>query len=323
MKNEILILLIFICLLSSSINGQSPNNYKKTSLKGKVKSVRKTFLYNNKWGGEEEYVVFNKMGYKIKSLLFHKKDTIHSITKIKYNDNNKATSITTKFPSDDGKSKKITFKYDGSNLIEKVVYENKKLYSKTIYQYNEDNRLINEAKFNEDKERTSEFTYLYNEKGNQIEKCRYRYGKRRQKYTYQYDLENNLLRRQLFNIKNQLEREHNYFYDLNHNLEYIIEKNYSDFDYKLMDTKTSTFNDKELLLERATIGANHLFIRKTIYEYNEFGEILLWKEYDRNGDLRINNKYEMTYDKNNNLIKHIQFNKGIIGKVIVNKIEYY
>ncbi len=323
MKRKSLILLSFMFLISTlnSINGQNTNDLEKSDLKGKVKSVKSTYLSRGEWQSQE-YAIFNKKGYEVENSTFFEKDTLHSMTKTKYK-NNKVVEKITKFPSENNRLKKRIYSYDkNDNVIEEIAYENNKIDSKIIYEYSKTNNLINEIQFDENNDKKSEFKYVYDERGNQIEKYRTKYGKR-YKSVFEYNASNDIVKQQLFNPKNELEQESHYTYDLNHNL--ILQKNYYGVrrSGKLKNKVTYKYNDQNLKTEIITLGPDDLPTEKIIYEYDKFGERTLWNRLDGNSNIISNNRYENTYDEKNNLIKTVQFSDGTISRVTLYEIRYF
>jgi hypothetical protein len=323
-------LLILIFFLISCTN-QNTNDYLKLNLKGKVKSINQIPYSASENFGKISLNEFQIFG----AIISTGEDVEYGDVKIMSHE-------------------KIHFNERGL-IEEKIGYYdiNEQILSKTIFKYDEKNRLISEIKYKFDnsieyknileiqdsKNKSSlikyggngninaKEEYFHDTKLNKILEKRYTSkGELKNSLKFEYE-KKNIIKTTLFNNKGNVINNVNYEYEgdvkikksvFNNKGEITIEKIY-EYDSNKNIIKLTLLSPKD----------SEFFVSNGIYEYtyDEFDNLKSYKYIQKvlksGAEYSGSVKYEYEYDDNNNWIKLIYF-KGYVPKsIIIREIEYY
>ena len=196
-KIYLLALLTFHCACNAGNTDIKYNDWAKSNLKGKIKSVRESYYRAEKQPGNTEKsfesrggfeTVFNTQGYKISY-------TAHE--------------------SDGRISSKSLYKYDDkNNLIEEEKYYGDELSFRELYTYNDKGNLIEKTTLDPDGKLTLRQLYKNNDRGNIIEERHHNnedvfYNK----IVFEYDERNNLTEENHYDADDLHCRKTKYKYD--------------------------------------------------------------------------------------------------------------
>lgn len=310
---KIMLLLFFS---SQGAIGQNSNGWKDQKFKGNVKSVSKrTYKYENgkkgKWG-------LHNYAYLLKSVMVLDYDLEFD------NAQNIVKKITykTSIRQNDSIRHQHFYKYNSLNQIESEleIYENGPIQQIVSYEYDSKNRLIKKDENKGNKYGRGHYEYEYdsngaleketyfgskgrimrkieytnNELGQKVKTLRSTYNDKKRKWILTGLKEFN------YNNKNQLTEWVNYLKDIN------------DFSY----------NSKEQLEELITYLKNGRISDKHEYIYDEFGNVIIDKEFKNYDEVGFNIKFKYKFDSNNNWINCIVHKNHLPIYIVERKIEY-
>ncbi len=269
MKSFYLLPLLFIGTLFAqnlTVNRETEN------LKGKVQSFeQKTYIIDKNTGKETlKYIVkftFKKDGKIDKIEHFSTKGTLIS--------------------HDD-------YLYENQLLTQIINYNTAgKISQKTVFEYNEQNLLINEKKYSKQDKLQYEISYDYNKENQLID-----------------------IHKSIPQINYQLMEK--YKYDSKNNISEIIKIN------RIGESKDlCTYNENNLLAEKKSYNALGELFDHTTYSYNEFSDKIGLKKFKTDNSMSYFETYELVYDKNKNWVKRINFKKNELSGKEIRQITYY
>ena len=305
---KVLSLLLFIALSFNTHESNKDNDLTKMELKGKVKSLREiTFEVEDKFGQIKKVKSVNDVEY-----FFDLKGNI--IKEQKYNQKGVPDFII-----------KSEFDSKANRIKSKTIMINNFLSSKTIYGYDETNKLIHEKEYDSNGDINSKTLYSYsNDKLSEIVK--YNYNKEDRKFeiwdktTYEYN-QYGLMSQEIYEtffLKQSIDKT-DYLYNDKGKL---IEKNYINGSLREFDTKSQyVYNEKEELIELRMYGNNEPWIEK--YSYNQGNLIELLIEKYKNAKLNETILKNYSFDKNGNWINSKSFKNDIPIYLRERNIQYY
>ncbi|MBA3633078.1 MAG: hypothetical protein H0W58_09770 [Acidobacteria bacterium] len=192
-----------------------------------------------------------------------------------------------------------TVEFDEKGKISETFLTNAKIkmFGRTVYSYDKDNRIVKKTTYNPDGSAVFEYVYGYNSsrnleskttqnaiKKNVISKTEYKYESPKS-YLQYYD---GKFARRIKLTKDERCR--------------IVESNLYKEDDKLENRLTTSFDEKDNITEQIAYSPNGKPIEKTKYEY----------EYDNNGNWIKQNIYEWTFRDGESPYKLTKIKKRII-----------
>ena len=162
---------------------------------------------------------------------------------------------------------------------------------------------------------------LFNDKGNNIERNIYNSdGNLDKKWTYKYDDKGNKIEVNGYNSDGSLDNKLTFNYDDKGN---SIEVNVYNSDGSLNEKRTYKYDDKGNKIEENWYNSDSSLYMKWTYEYNDRGNMIEKNWYKSDGNLFSKTTYKHEYDKKNNWIKRIEFEKEIPKYILEREIKYF
>lgn len=197
------------------------------NLKGKVKTIKEIFYVpikqDGKWVKTKSEAVINIGKYDEQGNAVEESgNLLGSIIGVKYSN-----------------------QYDEKkNLVERIMMDKKGRGIKIVYQYDENNRLVNEKGSVQNMDYSYQKEYKYNDEGKNIELISYLNGKYKLKWDYTYDKKGNKIEAVEYNTNGKAYRKLMYKYnDKNDKVEILYEYNGSNdrkkgtYEYTKYDAK--------------------------------------------------------------------------------------
>lgn len=236
---------------TTSFSPEKENDWTKKKLFGKVKSIRETSFSAMKLGGDyvkifrmqhrfskqDQYIIFNQHGFKIKVVDCH----INYKSLYKYDDKGRIIQKDL-FKSDGSFYLKHLYKYnDKEEIIGKNIYfHDGSISSKVFYENNEKGQKKKELIYRSDDNLFNKNTYKYDNNGNIIEEKHYGSGdKCYYKKNYSYDNKGNLIEERRYGSDGKLERTLT--------IKYLFDKNWNWFkSIQLINNTTNFITEREI-----------------------------------------------------------------------------
>jgi hypothetical protein len=247
-----------------------------------------------------------------------------------------------------GKVKTITEKCYESKL-KNADYKKGKLYSTTVYTFNETGNLMEETKDAVDRwskeETKTKIIYKYDDNGHLIERNTVKNGNLVNKLLYTYNekgiksgyteffSDGSIQGKQDFKIDDNghktaslwygrggtlLENKLYYKYDNKGNQ---TECSTADKNGKIYGTDYFTYNESGKLVELKKFMEQKQ-IQHSTYKYDNTGNISEFAEYYANGNVSSKGVYRNAYDQNSNLVQYMFFVDGLPGDIYERVITY-
>ena len=178
----------------------------------------------------------------------------------------------------------LTFNNSGNIIEKKALYENGKISAMTKFKYNKENIIIEETFVCGG--RSDLIKYSYGKNGRDVEFTHYTNGEIAIKQTNKFDRKNNLIERKVYEYDGILRNK-------------ILSK---------MNEQNLEFEEEEYFFN----GTSCIFTGKKTNEYDENGNLIEEKKYDKKGNIEFVCKY--VYDDKNNEIENIFSKDNIITK---------
>lgn len=290
------------------------NDLTKRELKGSVKFVD-VFYYHvmeksnsiiKTKGGKIDYFSFNDSGNLTESKSFNGNEYKEIADFSKFN--NTGNSLESNKNKDYNLRLRCVFNYDKNNkLIEEIRYDSKgNETNKTNYEYGINEELI-KVKFSDPSGAIRGQTMnKYDENSKLIEKISYG-----QKYTYEYDINGNLIQENYISAK----QKYNYKYNSNNKVLEVTKYNSSDI--VLFNEKYSYDRKKRLTKKINTFPNGDKYELNYIYDGNNLVEestTFTWRD---------PSKYIYEYDKIGNWIKKYKYENNVCLYLWERKITYF
>jgi len=308
------ILFLFLAFPLFLIGEAERNDLQRDELKGNIKAVR-IIIYDYIKSGEDylkqidcsSFTTYNDFGNKTEFQEFFFNDSLESKTVFKYNNDNKIIEEV-KYNFCDSILSRITYDYDErGNETEEVHYLGKDLvnYSFT-QQYDVNNNSIISKFFDASTNITETSFSDYNEQNKPVRENTVYSGTECVKYStaYKYDEYGNILEKK--------ENDSTYFY---------TEEYYKyDYDYKLAEKSVFAYRENQLKgnivtfynkegkeYERRTYNINKDLERRSIIEYDLYGNEIGYLSYNELGNLAEKNTHKYIYDENGRILEHLYY----------------
>ena len=297
----IFITIFFSCNNQESLKQIEKNDVEKDGLIGKVKILEeKNFIATEKFGKpiklklqDWRITTFNILGNIIEEKTLYDDGEICSISKIKYNTENKIIERTHVCGENSDIGKYI---YDkNGNNIEFTYYQNGEISVKQINKFDKNNNLIDHRLYQYDGILKDKTLSKFNDYNLEIESEEYSFDGTScvltNKKTIEYDNKGNLIEEKNYDEKGNLEFIYKYVYDeKNNEIEKILSKDNS--------------------------------FEKNTRTLDKFNNCIKGFEY-LNNNLKSNFTNNYKYDKKGNWIQRIHFNNDIANRIDEKNIEYY
>lgn len=259
-----------------------------------IEKKSRNYKYPN--GFEKFSYEYDSRGNKIEKIFYTPDGNLNTKYSYKYNVNGNIIEMSISFP--EGRlGNKYAYKYDRkSNLIEYNDYLGKKLNQKTIFIYDENGNEVEEAIYDSKDNLKNKWTKKYDAKGNLVESIHYfANGKIDSKTIYKNDTKNNVIEEIITDSNNSL-----------------LSEEYSKYDID--------GNKIEVKMNVPSYGGMKV---KTVYKYDNRGNIVEQINNSSMGGKKKRGINKFEYDKNNNWIKTIYFDRNKPFGMIERIIEYY
>jgi hypothetical protein len=198
---------------------------------------------------------------------------------------------------------KYVYVYDIKSLLSEINKFDKDqgLYRKHIFKYNSKNELIEEQLFNNPKGvPTDKYLFFYNEKGLLTEKHHIYYPcidtsrKELLKTTYEYDIQGNMIKKQLF--KKDSTKDFGYSYQYN--------------------------NNEKLIEQIAFLSSGNMNYKET-YQYDERGNRIEICKYNQKNEIEFTQNFQYKFDEIGNWVEMLIFINTNPKFVVERTIKYF
>jgi len=268
----------------------------KTSFRGANKQLT-TRIYDSNTAGttfSERLIKYGKSPEQRTNRIFVKKNKVIIKT---FNKENKLQGYTV----------------NSYNPISKLIFQKKrfnsqkKLIYKISFRYDKENNLISKIKFDAS-EKKDGYSFYFNSLGNLTKDIYFQHGKKIKYTLHFYDKKNKLIKRELYNNKEQITKTKLFVYNKN-NL--LIKREELDKKLHLISKIETSYNKNNyrssVRLYELNRASNKIFLKivRNFY-YNDKNSLIQIKTLNQKGKIISSSKYE--YDKLGNKIKQSSFN---------------
>jgi YD repeat-containing protein len=199
-------LLISLALLAPVTTAQSPSDWQRDNLVGRVRSVQIEFAEANLVNGKlvevkhwpHQRVIYDRRGHEVERVNFNQDGTQQDRSLIRYDPEGRIIGF--------GDAKKdryhSTIEYDSKgNRIEARMYEGDAIQTREVYTYDDKGRKIEQSRLADGGAYHERLTYAYNVAGQVTEMATYYSGRLRGKHLKTYNGAGKLMKEEIINYE--------------------------------------------------------------------------------------------------------------------------